>query len=166
MNLYFVHDDGTIVTPELSGTILEGITRDSIIELTGKLGHEVVERRFSVDEWRDGVSSGRITEVFACGTAAVVTPVGTLRWRGGEVSTGDDEASIGPVTSRARAASRPRCRNHAAVATGPVNSDASAGTSPFAWKSSPNASAMITRKTAVSAFRVRLAISFKYESGD
>jgi branched-chain amino acid aminotransferase len=102
MNLYFVHDDGTIVTPELSGTILEGITRDSIIELTGKLGHEVVERRFSVDEWRDGVSSGRITEVFACGTAAVVTPVGTLRWRGGEVSTGDDEASIGPVTKQVR----------------------------------------------------------------
>src|SRR5215218_5147590 len=72
MNMYFVHDDGTIVTPELSGTILEGITRDSIIELCGKLGHSVQERRFSIDEWRDGVASGRITEVFACGTAAVV----------------------------------------------------------------------------------------------
>jgi branched-chain amino acid aminotransferase len=104
MNLYFVHDDGTIVTPELSGSILEGITRDSIIELSGKLGHDVVERKFSIDEWRDGVGSGRITEVFACGTAAVVTPVGTLTWRGGSVSTGDDEASIGPVTKQLRQA--------------------------------------------------------------
>jgi branched-chain amino acid aminotransferase len=104
MNLYFVHDDGTIVTPELSGSILEGITRDSIMELSGKLGHEVVERRFSIDEWRDGVGSGRITEVFACGTAAVVTPVGTLRWRGGEVGTGDDDAAVGPVTRQVRQA--------------------------------------------------------------
>ncbi|MFA6576068.1 MAG: branched-chain amino acid aminotransferase [Nocardioides sp.] len=83
MNLYFVHDDGRIVTPE-TGTILEGITRASIIELAGKLGHQVEERKFSIDEWRDGVSSGRITEIFACGTAAVVTPVGTLKWDGGE----------------------------------------------------------------------------------
>jgi branched-chain amino acid aminotransferase len=82
MNMYFVHDDGTIVTPE-TGTILEGITRSSIIELAGKLGHPVEERRFSIDEWREGVTSGRITEIFACGTAAVVTPVGELRWEGG-----------------------------------------------------------------------------------
>jgi branched-chain amino acid aminotransferase len=83
MNMYFVFDDGRIVTPE-TGTILEGITRSSIIELAGKLGHQVEERRFSIDEWRDGVTSGRITEVFACGTAAVVTPVGGLKWDGGE----------------------------------------------------------------------------------
>jgi branched-chain amino acid aminotransferase len=100
MNLYFVHDDGTIVTPEL-GTILEGITRGSIIELCGKLGHRVEERRFSIDEWREGVASGRITEVFACGTAAVVTPVGTLKWRGGSVGEGED---TGPVTSQVRQA--------------------------------------------------------------
>jgi branched-chain amino acid aminotransferase len=84
MNMYFVQDDGTIVTPE-TGTILEGITRSSIIELAGKLGHQVEERRFSIDEWREGVASGRITEIFACGTAAVVTPVGELRWDGGAV---------------------------------------------------------------------------------
>ena len=83
MNLYFVHADGRIVTPE-TGTILEGITRASIIELAGKLGHHVEERRFSIDEWRDGVTSGDIVEVFACGTAAVVTPVGSLKWDGGE----------------------------------------------------------------------------------
>jgi branched-chain amino acid aminotransferase len=84
MNLYFVHDDGHIVTPE-TGTILEGITRASIIELAGKLGHQVEERRFSIDEWRDGVTSGRITEIFACGTAAVVTPVGSLKSAAGDV---------------------------------------------------------------------------------
>ena len=53
MNMYFVHDDGTIVTPA-TGTILEGITRSSIIELAGKLGHQVEERKFSIDEWREG----------------------------------------------------------------------------------------------------------------
>ena len=83
MNLYYVFDDGHIVTPE-TGTILEGITRASIMELAGKLGHQVEERRISIDEWRDGVTSGRIVEVFACGTAAVVTPVGALKWAGGE----------------------------------------------------------------------------------
>ena len=83
MNMYFVFDDGSIVTPE-TGTILEGITRASIIELAGKMGHQVTERMFSIDEWRDGVASGRITEIFACGTAAVVTPVGSLKYAGGE----------------------------------------------------------------------------------
>jgi branched-chain amino acid aminotransferase len=82
MNMYFVLADGRIVTPE-TGTILEGITRSSIIELAGKLGHQVEERKFSIDEWRDGVASGEIVEIFACGTAAVVTPVGELRWDGG-----------------------------------------------------------------------------------
>ena len=47
------------------------------------MGHQVEERRFSIDEWRDGVTSGEITEIFACGTAAVVTPVGELKWDGG-----------------------------------------------------------------------------------
>jgi branched-chain amino acid aminotransferase len=100
MNLYFVHQDGTIVTPETSGTILEGITRSSIIELCGKLGHPVQERGITIDDWRDGVASGRITEVFACGTAAVVTPVGSLRWHGGEVGDG----ATGPVTQQVRTA--------------------------------------------------------------
>jgi branched-chain amino acid aminotransferase len=84
MNMFFVHDDGRIVTPE-TGTILEGITRSSILELAGKLGHQVEERKFSIDEWREGVASGVITEVFACGTAAVVTPVGELRSAAGTV---------------------------------------------------------------------------------
>jgi branched-chain amino acid aminotransferase len=82
MNMYFVFKDGRIVTPAL-GTILEGITRGSIIELAGKMGHQVEERRISIDEWRDGVTSGEISEIFACGTAAVVTPVGELKWHAG-----------------------------------------------------------------------------------
>ncbi len=90
MNMYFVFADGRVVTPE-TGTILEGITRSAIIELAGKMGHQVEERKVSIDEWRDGVAEGRITEVFACGTAAVVTPVGSLKWDGGQVAgTGGD----------------------------------------------------------------------------
>lgn len=102
MNLYFVQSDGSIVTPELSGSILEGITRDSILALARDLGHEVVERKVSIDEWRDGVANGTITEVFACGTAAVVTPVGTLKWDGGEVTSAEGEP--GKVTADIRAA--------------------------------------------------------------
>ncbi|MFT3871216.1 MAG: branched-chain amino acid aminotransferase [Nocardioides sp.] len=100
MNMYFVYADGRIVTPE-TGTILEGITRRSIIELAGKLGHQVTERRISIDEWRDGVTSGAISEVFACGTAAVVTPVGSLRWEGGQTP---EVESAGEVTMRLRQA--------------------------------------------------------------
>ena len=81
MNLYFVHRDGSIVTPELTGTILEGVTRSSILELAEELGHPVKERRISIEEWREGAASGDITEVFACGTAAVVTP-GRAAWPG------------------------------------------------------------------------------------
>ncbi len=60
------------------------------------MGHQVEERRISIDEWRDGVTSGEITEVFACGTAAVVTPVGSLRWDGGAIPDGRRR----PVRSR------------------------------------------------------------------
>ena len=100
MNLYFVYADGHIVTPE-TGTILEGITRSAIIDLAQQKGHKVEERKFSIDEWRSGVASGEITEVFACGTAAVVTPVGTLKWEGGQVQ-GSTEA--GPLTLEIRQA--------------------------------------------------------------
>ena len=104
MNLFFVHADGSLVTPELTGTILEGVTRSSILELAGDLGLKVDERRVSIDEWRDGVASGEITEVFACGTAAVVTPVGRLAWEGGEVLIGDHDldAGVGSVTASIR----------------------------------------------------------------
>jgi branched-chain amino acid aminotransferase len=84
MNIFFVHADGHLVTPPLSGTILPGITRDSIITLATAAGRPVEERLVSFDEWRDGTASGEITEAFACGTAAVITPIGTVRFTDGE----------------------------------------------------------------------------------
>jgi branched-chain amino acid aminotransferase len=100
MNIYFVFDDGSVVTPELTGTILEGVTRDSIVELLRDAGHEVVERRVDIDEWRSGAASGRIREVFACGTAAVVTPIGRLVSPDGELVMGD--GGTGNVTAAVR----------------------------------------------------------------
>ena len=102
MNLYFVHDDGHIVTPA-SDTILDGIIKNSLRDVGADLGHEVVERPFAIEEWSDGVAAGRITEVFACGTAAVITPVGRLVWSGGEIDSAADGQS-GPVTATLRAA--------------------------------------------------------------
>ena len=78
MNVVFVHKDGTLVTPE-SPSILDGITRNSILQLARDRGHKVEARGVTLAEWRDGVASGDIVEVFACGTAAVVTPIGTLK---------------------------------------------------------------------------------------
>ncbi|GAA1648648.1 branched-chain amino acid aminotransferase [Microbacterium flavum] len=80
MNVVFVYKDGTIVTPQ-SDSILEGITRDSILQLAADRGHKVQGRAVSIDEWRSGVASGDIVEVFACGTAAVVAPIGELKGR-------------------------------------------------------------------------------------
>ena len=101
MNIFFVRSDGAIATPPLSGSILEGVTRNSILELAKEAGHRVEERPVSIDEWKDGAASGEITEVFACGTAAVVTPVGRLRWRGGEVEIGE-VGMTGKVTGEIR----------------------------------------------------------------
>src|SRR5207248_7317820 len=86
MNVWVVFEDGSMATPELSGTILEGVTRDTIITLLGDLGRDVEERRIDIDEVRKGVESGRVVEVFACGTAAIVTSIGRLAWTGGEVT--------------------------------------------------------------------------------
>jgi branched-chain amino acid aminotransferase len=102
MNIFFVRSGGTLVTPPTSGTILEGVTRSSIMDLAKEQGLNVDERRISIDEWRDGVASGEISEIFACGTAAVITPVGELLWDGGSAVTGDGEP--GPVTMGIRQA--------------------------------------------------------------
>jgi branched-chain amino acid aminotransferase len=90
MNVFFVYKDGRIVTPAL-GTILEGITRSSVIRLAEERGHVVEERRFTVAEWRDGVESGEIVEAFACGTAAVITPIGRLKTKDFEIGAPDAE---------------------------------------------------------------------------
>ena len=87
MNVFFVMKDGSLATPATSGTILEGITRGSIIELAGKQGRRVEERDVSIDEWKSGIANGDITEIFACGTAAVVTPIGELVWEGGSLAS-------------------------------------------------------------------------------
>lgn len=99
MHLFFVYADGGIVAPELSGSILPGVVRASMLELAADEGHKVEERKISVDEWLDGVRGGEITEVFATGTAAAVTPIGRLVWAGGELVMGAD---AGPVTSKLR----------------------------------------------------------------
>ena len=78
MNLFFVMDDGRVVTPPLTGTILPGITRDSLIELLRAEGLTVSEEPYSIDQWQADAESGRLLETLACGTAAVVTPVGEV----------------------------------------------------------------------------------------
>lgn len=100
MNVFLVYRDGSIVTPELSGSILEGITRSSILQLARDAGRKVTERKVTLAEWREGVASGEITEVFACGTAAVITPIGELK--GKDFSVGDINAPAGEVTMAIR----------------------------------------------------------------
>jgi branched-chain amino acid aminotransferase len=104
MNLFFVYADGRIVTPALNGSILEGVTRDSVIGLAADLGHTVEERQVSADEWKDGVRNGDITEVFASGTAAVITPIGRVAWPEGDLTIGDHSTDhgVGPVTQSIR----------------------------------------------------------------
>jgi len=92
--LFFVQADGAVVTPSLSGSILEGITRDSILTIARDHGREVIERRVSIDEWRSGTADGSIVEVFACGTAAVITPIRALKWDGGEAVAGDGTSKV------------------------------------------------------------------------
>jgi len=103
MNLYFVKGKGaeaTIFTPQLTGTLLAGITRDSILTVAKDLGYKVEEGMLSTEDWRSGVASGEITEIFACGTAAVVTPVGAAKSAQGLWPTGD--GNPGPITMQIR----------------------------------------------------------------
>ncbi len=89
MNIFFVFDDGSMVTPPLGGTILPGITRASLITLAREKGIPVREERYSFDQWRTDAGTGRLREAFACGTAAVVTPIGTVRSQDGEFRIGN-----------------------------------------------------------------------------
>ncbi|MEO0032919.1 MAG: hypothetical protein RIS94_2677 [Pseudomonadota bacterium] len=101
MNLFFVMADGSLVTPPLSGTILPGITRESLIALAREEGLTVREERYSLDQWRDDAASGQLIETFACGTAAVVTPVGKVAGRDGEFTIGS--GGPGQLTQKLRA---------------------------------------------------------------
>ena len=101
MNLFFVYGSGRgarIMTPALTGTLLPGITRDALLTLAPELGIPAEEGRISLAQWRAGCESGEITEVFACGTAAVISPVGTVK--GATASWTVGGVAPGPVTSR------------------------------------------------------------------
>ena len=100
MNIFFVFKDGSLVTPALNGHILHGITRSSVMQLAADRGLKVQERKITIDEWRDGVAAGDITEAFACGTAAVITPIGELKMADGVIASPGD--GMGPVTAAIR----------------------------------------------------------------
>lgn len=103
MNLYFVMgtgDQARLVTPELTGTLLPGITRDSLLQVANGMGLQASEGRISVDDWQRGNDDGTISEVFACGTAAVITPITEVKSAAGSWVVGDGQP--GPVTARLR----------------------------------------------------------------
>ena len=103
MNLMFVEGSGEnakIITPELTGSLLPGITRKSLLQVAKDLGYEAEERRITVEQWRSGVEDGTITETMACGTAAVITPVGTVKSNEGEFTVNNNEA--GEITMAMR----------------------------------------------------------------
>ena len=103
MNMFFVYGSGPaarMVTPPLGGTILPGVTRDSLLKLGPDRGIPVSESKISVDQWRTDCASGEMSEVFACGTAAVITPVGRARSASGDWQIADGKA--GAVTTALR----------------------------------------------------------------
>jgi len=105
MNIFFVRGSGPsagIVTPETTSTLLPGITRDSLLTMARDRGYRVSEEHVSVDQWRDECADGTITETFACGTAALVTPVGSVRDDQGSWTVGT--GAPGPVTIELRQA--------------------------------------------------------------
>ncbi|MEH3036585.1 MAG: branched-chain amino acid aminotransferase [Sphingomonas adhaesiva] len=98
MNIFFVFDDGSIQTPPLTGTILPGITRDSILRLARDEGLVVREEPYAIEQWRADAASGRLVESFACGTAAVVTPIGRVAGPDYEFTIGS--GATGQTTAR------------------------------------------------------------------
>lgn len=95
MNICFVYEGQRIVTPSLSGSILAGVTRDSVLQLAPTLGYEASEARLDIHDVLADIKSGRITEVFGCGTAAIISPVGKLCLKGEEYRINDNQT--GPV---------------------------------------------------------------------
>jgi branched-chain amino acid aminotransferase len=100
MNVFFVFDDGSIQTPPLTGTILPGVTRDSLLTLARAEGLTVREEPYAIDQWRADAQSGRLVESFACGTAAVVTPIGSVTDNDGRFTIG--AGGPGQLTGRLR----------------------------------------------------------------
>jgi len=105
MNLCFVFGSGRkarLLTPALTGTLLPGVTRDSLLKLAADLGYKAEEGKISTEEWRAGCADGSLTEVFACGTAAVITPVGAVKSANGSWMIGDGKP--GEISMRLRKA--------------------------------------------------------------
>lgn len=100
MNLFFLFDDGSMITPPADGTILEGITRDSVLTLAREQGLNVREELYAIDQWQADAESGRLVEAFACGTAAVITPVGKVQSAKGSFTIGAGGA--GQMTQQIR----------------------------------------------------------------
>lgn len=98
MNIFFVFKDGSIQTPPLGGTILPGVTRDSLLTLAKHLGIEAREELYSIEQWEEDARSGKLVEAFACGTAAVITPIRHVKRQNSEFSIGD--AKAGETTLR------------------------------------------------------------------
>ena len=94
MNVFFVMNDGSMVTPPLGGTILPGITRKSVIAMAKEKGLRVEEKRYSFEELQQDAASGRLKEAFACGTAAVLAGIGLIKHPEGEFSIGDGQTGV------------------------------------------------------------------------
>jgi branched-chain amino acid aminotransferase len=93
MNIFFVFSDGSMQTPPIGGTILPGITRASIITVAKGMGITVHEEPYAFSQWREDAAGGRLKETFACGTAAVLTPIGTVKFTGGSFTIGNGGSS-------------------------------------------------------------------------
>ncbi len=115
MNIMFAYEENgrpVVVTPELTGTLLPGVTRESLLQLAKDFGWGAEERKITVEDWDHDIRSGRMTEAFACGTAAVITPIGRVKSRHGEFAVHHGET--GPVASKLRKALLDIQHGHAA----------------------------------------------------
>mgnify|MGYP000019561662 FL=1 len=99
MNIFFVID-GEVVTPQLLGSVLPGITRKSAIEICKKKGYKVSERKISIEEIAEAYDNGKLERVFGTGTAAVISPVGKINDHGKEICFPSGMDEIGPVLKK------------------------------------------------------------------
>ena len=97
MNMFFAYD-GVVVTAPLTGSILKGVTRDSVLQLADSMGFRVEERQVAIDDLVADIRSGKIREAFGSGTAAVITPVGTLSYKNENLTVGD--GGVGKLTQK------------------------------------------------------------------